>query len=202
MRIRKLLFCVPLVVLLVLAAGTPSANADAYTVTSSADAGAGTLRDAIATANGVAGPHTIDFAPGLAGSTILLSTVGDTTWGPTALAIAEDIEITGDAALGITIARDTGGTEMRLFYVEEDAALTLINVTLRDGLIRGNDGGAGAQRGGGGGGSAAAGGAIFNEGTLDIRYSLLLQRQNSVGCHKRWPVARLYVPAESSGCHS
>ena len=46
------------------AAASPLAGAATFTVTTLGDAGAGTLRDAIAQANANAGADTITFAPG------------------------------------------------------------------------------------------------------------------------------------------
>jgi len=81
-----------------------SAPAQAYTVTSTADAGAGTLRDAFATAP--AG-DTVVFAPGLSGQTINL------TSGPLvngfARTLTVDGDIDGNGSPDITIDPGTAG---------------------------------------------------------------------------------------------
>lgn len=54
-----------------LALASTAAHADTFNVTTNADAGAGSFREAIASANGTAGPHTIDFSA-ISGQTITL----------------------------------------------------------------------------------------------------------------------------------
>jgi hypothetical protein len=112
-------------------AGAITACASTLTVNSAADdttSGNGlvTLREAIAAANADSatdlgqtgsGADTIVFAPSLAGGTIDLSTAGNTTFGPSALAITSDITIDGAAAPLLTISRNAGVTRLRLFYV-------------------------------------------------------------------------------------
>src|SRR5262249_31966772 len=88
-----------------------------------------------------------------------LNAVGDTTFGASALGIARNVTITGQN-VGITLSRS--GPEMRLFYVGSSVVLTLDQLTLTNGLIRGA---AGAN---GGGGGAGLGGAIFNTGVVHI----------------------------------
>jgi hypothetical protein len=77
------------------------------TVTTTADSGAGSLREAIETANGDAGPTTITFAGGLAGSTIALQSQlpsltegGDTIDGDLGDDCDPDIGLDGSAAGG------------------------------------------------------------------------------------------------------
>src|SRR5437016_2531569 len=67
--------------------------ASTLTVTSNADSGAGTLRNQIAAANS---GDTINIQAGLA--TIDLSTVGDNTYGPSALLINKNLTINGNGA--------------------------------------------------------------------------------------------------------
>src|SRR6185369_11770145 len=67
--------------------------ASTLTVTSNADSGAGTLRNQIAAANS---GDIINIQSGLA--TIDLSTVGDNTYGPSALLINKDLTINGNGA--------------------------------------------------------------------------------------------------------
>src|SRR5947207_9720636 len=85
-----------------------------FTVTTTADSGAGSLRQAIldAAGNGVA--DTINFSAGLAGQTIVLtSNDAISAFGPTALFISNDnITIDGSAAPGLQIS---GNNVHRLF---------------------------------------------------------------------------------------
>ena len=113
--------------------------------------------------------NSIDFASSLAGQTIDLSTVGDTSSGPSAFLITNDKSITIEGQ-GITIDVASGQT-MRLFEVAPGASLTLQNLTLSGGVAQGGNGG---KNEGGGGGGAGLGGAIFNDGgTLNLVQSTL-----------------------------
>ncbi len=92
------------------------------TVTSAADAGAGTLRQAVADS---ASGGTIGFAPALNGSTITL------TSGP--IAIARDLTIQGPGASSLTLS---GGGKVGLFAIaptNATATTPALNVTI-DGL--------------------------------------------------------------------
>jgi len=137
-----------------------------------------TLRQAIVTANGTAGPDTIRLS---INCTYTISNVNpsggsQTSWyGPTALpAIASDITIEGQ---GATIQRDTTVvSSFRFFFVGADPAngstlnfttpgagkLTLHDLTLKDGDVHGGNGGTG------GGGGAGMGGSIFNQGQVTL----------------------------------
>ena len=81
-----------------------------YIVSNLNDSGSGSLRAAIASANADkysgSAVDTIEFESSLAGQTIDLTTVGDSTDdGNSALAIKAPILIDGSAAPGLTIAR-------------------------------------------------------------------------------------------------
>ena len=131
-------------------------------VTNTNDSGAGSFRQALADAP--AG-DTITFAAGLAGQTITLTSVAETTYGPSALYVNKPLTIVGlTGASGVTIARGTGAPEMRLLRVGTGGLLTIRNVTISNGFARGTTGQSADAGGGGGGGGL--GGAIFNEGTL------------------------------------
>jgi CSLREA domain-containing protein len=139
-----------------------------------------TLREAVAAANANSNASTITFAAALAGQTIALSTIGDSTYGPSALLVSSPIIIEGiDGPSGVTIGRNSAVQRLRLFYVSTSGALTLRNLTLSNGRAVGFDGGwtgvmAASNAGqGGGGGAAGLGGAIFNRGTLTIDRSTL-----------------------------
>lgn len=139
-------------------------RAAAIEVTRSADdMGGGTLREAIAAANGTTGPDTITFAPGLNGGTIDLDEgvlqITDTTG-----------KITIDAsslADGVTLGGDTNDRD-RVFLVNLATELELINVVISGGRApHGNNGidGATADDGEDGGN----GGGIYNLGTLTLQ---------------------------------
>src|SRR4051794_28000242 len=81
-----------------------------FTVTTAADSGPGSLRAAIDQANTAPDADTIVFAPSVAGATIGLSTVGDTSLGPSALFVATPVTIRGN---GQTIARAAGAPAFR-----------------------------------------------------------------------------------------
>lgn len=74
------------------------AAAASFTVTSAADSGAGTLRAAIASANGSAGPHTITFQAGLAD---IVLTSGSIT-------ITEELTLSGPGSSALSIVLDAG----------------------------------------------------------------------------------------------
>ena len=148
------------------------------TVVNLKDSGPGSLRQAILDSVPAA---SIVFSNGLFSSNagvVNLATVGDTTFGPSAIIITNQITITGPVGSnGVIIARSNGAPAMRLFFVNEGASLTLKNVTLTNGLSQGGAGGSGSQRGGSGGGGGGVGGAIFNYGTLDLENSTLVGNQ-------------------------
>lgn len=100
------------------AGGMIAAPAEAanFTVTNLADDGVGSLRQAIADANGAAGADTITFQAGLSG-TITLST-GQ-------LEITDSVTITGPGASNLTVS---GNNASRVFYLYSGSAL--IDVTL------------------------------------------------------------------------
>lgn len=135
-----------------------------------------TLREAIQRASGSVGPHTIRFAPGMAGQTITFSAAAeDDTFGPSAFRVDYPITIDAAGVEGIVIQRSTAAPEMRLFYVAPGGSLTLEGLTLTNGVARGGDGG--SAMGGGGGGAAGLGGAIFNQGTLILEGVTLTDHQ-------------------------
>ncbi|MGH3086861.1 MAG: hypothetical protein ACRDSJ_06030, partial [Rubrobacteraceae bacterium] len=141
-RARGALLVLALTVLFLTALlGARPAQAANFTVTSADDAGAGTLREAIAAANANTEADTITFDSALAGQTIELSTIGDNSFEESALAVTSDITIEGPTGdNGVTIARANAAPDMRLFFVGADGDLTLKNLPLRDGVARGGDG--------------------------------------------------------------
>lgn len=122
------------------------------------------------------GADTIVFAPSLTATgdaTIALTTVGDTRFGPAAFAITTEVTIQGSSGgRGITLLRDGAVPKLRHFNVAAGGALTLENLTLKDGLARGGNGGTNlSDDGGGGGGGAGLGGAIYSQGDVVVRAS-------------------------------
>ncbi len=146
-----------------------------FTVTTNADKGFGSLRNAIlsAAANDPFQADTIDFSPALAGQTITLTTNDAiTAFGPTGLVITNDnITIDGSAAPGLQIS---GSNARRVFAVTATGTLTLQSITITSGQAQGGAGGSGPLGGTlGGGGAAGLGGAVFNLGTLNLVQSTL-----------------------------
>ena len=88
------------------------------------------LREATAYADSLPGSPTITFAPSLAGETIDLTTVGDTTVGSSALAIAGTVVIDGSTAPGLTITQSGVGP---IFYVSATGDLTMQDLTISGG---------------------------------------------------------------------
>ena len=121
--------------------------------------------------------HEVQFDVSIAGADINLATVGDNTFGPSALAVSREVMIVGNSTSGMTISRDVNAaaTRLRLFYVTPTGSLTLKNVTLSDGLARGGNGQSG------GGGAAGLGGAIVNAGYLHLIASTLSNNTASGG---------------------
>ncbi len=97
------------------------------TVTTTADQGNGSLRGAIAAAKS---GDTIQFARGLAGKTIAL-TSGQLT-------LTKDLTIDGSGAAGLTIS---GSKKSRVFLLEKKYKATLKNLTIANGKTLGAGGG-------------------------------------------------------------
>ena len=152
-----------------------------FMVTSLADSGTGTLRQAImdsVSTHLFPNTDTIQFDPSLDGGTINLSTsVNDNSVaGPSALVVNNNDTLTIDGETGLTQGITINGpgssaTHFRLFFVDSGADLTLKGLTLAGGVAKGGDGGGGG--GAGGGGAAGMGGAIFNKGQVTILDSTL-----------------------------
>lgn len=115
--------------------GAGAAHAAVFPVTTTTDAGAGSLRDAIEQANAAAGPHTID-ASGVTGQISLLTAL------PT---LARDMTISGPGASQLTVRRSTG--QFRIFTID-GPAVVIEGLTIRGGLLpTGSGGGVASLRG-------------------------------------------------------
>ncbi len=136
------------------------------TVTNAADSGAGSLRAALATAAGAAGPAYIIFAPGLAGSTISLAS-------EMVISDAEGVAIdAGGLAGGIIL---NGGNARRIMSNSGAGPVNISGITFSAGNAVSSFGGAflantGSNTGFSGcsftGNSADYGGAVYGFGTL------------------------------------
>lgn len=136
--------------------GGTARNAFRYvdlTVTTAADAGAGTLREALSNAADVSGADTITFAPALSGKTIAVQpSVVQGTGNDSAFVIDDAGGVTIDASAladGITIKSTIATENCRAFYLRS-GSLTLRAVTIE------------------GCGGTIPGGAIFSSGTLSL----------------------------------
>jgi hypothetical protein len=156
-----------------------------YTVTSTNDSGAGSLREAVAKANADAAPDVIRFDSSLSNKTIVLTSKdanpkttanGRCVYGRTGLAINSDIMIDGLGVRGLQIS---GNDERRLFVVAgknaptpvTGAKLTLNNIDLVNGRSKG-----------GLGGGAGLGGAVFvDQGGSFSAESVGFRKSTAVG---------------------
>lgn len=119
------------------------------------------------------GADTIQFAPIVAGKKPLnLSIIQDSGAGPSAFRITSTIKIIGG---GQIISPGESAPEFRFFEVVAGGNLTLVNLTLSNGVARGSAGSAG------GGGAPGLGGAIFNSlGTVNI-FNCTLSGNQAIG---------------------
>lgn len=102
----------------------PAAQAATFNVTNLNDTGAGSLRDAINTANASAGADVITFQPGLTGTITLTS--GQ-------LLVSDSVDIQGPGAAAMAVS---GNNASRVFYLYNSGALldiTISDLTVRDG---------------------------------------------------------------------
>ncbi len=130
------------VCVLALVFAASAASAASFTVTNLADSGAGSLRQAVADANGTAGADTIVFSGASASGTITLIS------GP--LTLTDSVTITGPGANLLTVSGNNASRVFQIINPGATAAISGLNIA---------DGNAG---GGGGGGG------IYNTGALTL----------------------------------
>lgn len=132
--------------------------AETYTVTTTADSGAGSLRAAVASANtSFFYPDIIDFA-------ILAGDPNCTADGVCTIKLTTGQQFIINNAGALTITNSTGASKLlisginftRLFYVNPGASLTLDGLTITKGNAAGNNGG-----------------GIYNTGTLSLTNSIV-----------------------------
>jgi len=148
----------------------PTQAATTITVTSTADSGPGSLRDAIATASP---GDNINFS---VTGTILLTTG--------TLTIAQSVTISGPGASSLAIS---GNNAVQVFMINSDAIVTISGLTVENGAASG--GGAGIFNSGtltvtdsivSGNSTDVDGGGIFNSGTMTVTNTTV--SANSVSC--------------------
>ncbi|MEM8961676.1 MAG: cadherin repeat domain-containing protein [Acidobacteriota bacterium] len=133
-------------------------------VTSTDDSGTGTLREVLTVAEANDEADTITFT--VTGTIVLASTL------PT---ISTDVTIEGPGAALLTIS---GGAAVRVLRLD-GGTVTLRQLTIADGLARGEDGGTttGWRAGGGGGGLGAGGGIFARDAFLTLESVVLVGNQ-------------------------
>ncbi|HSW86587.1 MAG TPA: hypothetical protein VLG49_03705, partial [Rhabdochlamydiaceae bacterium] len=130
-----------------------SIDAATFTVSNTADTGAGSLRQAIIDANTAGGTNTIVF-----------TTTGTTTLGSNYPAITNNLTITGPTSAGAAAFTVNGASSFQVFAIRPITAnCSISNLNIQNSKAQGSTGGTGASGSGGGGGSFGAGGAIFLE---------------------------------------
>lgn len=126
----------------------PAAATD-FSVTTAADSGAGSLRQAVTDANLNTGPDRILFAPVVAG------TIGVTSG---QLSITGDTEVIGP---GADVLRVSADQKSRVLAIGPGATVTISGLEIADGRIAAANGGGGSATGGSGG----AGGVAITPGS-------------------------------------
>jgi len=144
--------------------------ATTITVTSTADSGPGSLRDAIATAS--------------SGDNIHFSVTGTIALTTSALIVAKSVTISGPGASNLAVS---GSHAVQVFKVNSGAIVTISGLTIENGSASG--GGAGIFNLGtltlsnstvSGNSTDSEGGGIFNAGTLTVTNTMV--SGNSVSC--------------------
>jgi predicted outer membrane repeat protein len=107
------------------------AAASQFTVTTAADSGVGSLRQAVLDANANAGADDVVFDPNVDTQTITLTSG--------ALSVTDDLTVTGDGATNTII--DGNGTD-RIFLITGSPTFTITGATLQNGVASSGGGGA------------------------------------------------------------
>lgn len=161
-----------LVVFAILGFLTSPTQAATITVTSTADSGAGSLRDAIAAAS--------------SGDIINVSVTGTITLTGGRLTIDKSLTITGPGASGLAVS---GNNTAQVFVINSGATVTISGLTIEDGAATGGVGGGGISNSGmltvtnstiTGNTTDMFGGGIKNFGTLTLTNSTV--SGNSASC--------------------
>ncbi len=133
-------------------------HATDFTVTNTNDSGAGSLRNAIDSANSASGgSHQVLFQVDLSGTITLQSSLPTIT--------TKIITIAGPSSGSIII---DGDSTHQGFFIEADVVVAISNLSLQNMRAKGGNGGPGRS---GGGGALGAGGAIFVESGADVSIS-------------------------------
>ncbi len=127
-------------------------SADTFVVTTTNDAGAGSLRACITSANAASGTHTINFSTM---GTITLASPLPVLLGPSALATG--ITIDGNTAPSQIILDANGNAGLFVYQ----GNVTISQLKIKNAVATGGTGGAGGSGGGGGGGGLGAGAGVF-----------------------------------------
>ena len=108
------------------------AHAAEFTVTNNNASGPGSLRQAVIGAEGDSAHDTIDFAPGVSGTIVLTAALP---------VIDHDLTIKGPGAEELAVSGDN--RSYRVFEIDSGAAVTITELTIRDGRVTGptDDGG-------------------------------------------------------------
>jgi predicted outer membrane repeat protein len=167
-----------LVNLVILNPGT--ASAATFTVTNTNDSGAGSLRQAILSANATAGTDTISFGLGAVGTITLASPLP---------VIEEALTITGPGAATLAVS---GNNTYRVFEISTGISVTISGLTIRNGYAsyaEGTDGNGGGIRNAGNltltdvvvrhNQADYQGGGIYSEGSLTLTNTVVRNNQAS-----------------------
>ncbi len=148
-----------------------AAEAANFTVTNTNDSGAGSLRDAIDSANAAgAGTHNINFAPAATGTIALSSPLP---------IIVNNVNINGPGASVLLVS---GANTTRVFFAD-NGAIQISGLTVSSGNATGGAGGASILNGGGGGGGGlGAGGGLYVGNTANVTLSgVIFQNNRAIG---------------------
>jgi mRNA-degrading endonuclease HigB of HigAB toxin-antitoxin module len=128
---------------------TVTITANSFLVTTTADSGTGSLRQAIDNANAIAGANAITFSDGTGGSVNFTDGTADIIDLATALPnLSSDISISGTGADKLTIRRPSGSaTQFRIFNVTFPSVVNLTGLTITGGYSNNTNGGGIANNG-------------------------------------------------------